>query len=488
MQIYKNEIKDGLGEDIKANASIIFASTPKIVTEDAEQIRECYASSDLMANIGDQKDLAPIQSILVSTGWNANSDIFVPEEAWAARHTPVNKQVNFGHTDAIVGHMVSSSVVDFNGKLIPDDVPFNSLPEDFDIVVAAVLYKKHPNKELREAVASILPKIANGEAHVSMECFFNDFDYGLISDVGEKSVLPRNEETSWLTKHLLQFGGTGEYNGYTLGRVIKNLTFSGKGIVENPANKRSVIFSEMKKFSNASVKDDAKFISVSKITEKEEKNMSEKVVSQEEYDKVVAKLEELQAGNVSELQEKVNVAEDALAKLQESYEELEDKLAEASEKLEESAKASESHETDLAEKIKELEAAHKELDEIKAKSLKTERIGKLITAGVSEEEAGEITEKWSAASTEQFDEIVSMQKAIVAAKMDNKEEEDMEKKMDKKAEKAKADVDEEDDAEASEVDVEAEAGTTPAVGDDKDEVDTDAIASYLGTLAKQYSK
>lgn len=479
MKIYKNEIKDGLGEKVQASAMISFASTPVIVTDKGDEIRS-YASTDLMKNIGEQKDLAPIQSILVSTGWNANRDVFTPLEAWAARHTPVNKQVNFGHTDAIVGHMVASFVTDFNGNTISDDISFEDLPEDFDIIAAAVLYTKHPNEELRKAVAEILPKIANGEAHVSMECFFNDFDYGLMDAAGEKMIVTRNEDTAWLTKHLSQFGGQGEYNGYTLGRVIKNLTFSGKGIVDNPANKRSIIFSEMKSFSTTNVKNDTEFICVSET--KKETNMSEKeTVSKEDYDKVVAELDKIRQGEVAQLQEKIGTYDETIAKLQEQVESLEDQVAEATEasqKFEGEAKASKES---LDAKISELESAHKELDQIKAESLKVTRIGKLITAGVTEEAAATVVEKWAAASDEQFSDIVEMQKAIAEKADAEKDMSDEEKKKKEKEKEAKAD---DDDASASEVEVEAEAGVTPAVDDKEDKVDISAIASFLGTLNK----
>lgn len=473
MKIYQSEIECGLAEEIQASARISFDSIPEIKVQ--EEIS--YASLDLMENIGEQKDLALIQSILVSTGWNSNRDIFTPKEAWAARHTPVNKQVNFNHTDKIVGHMISSSVVDFNGKLINDDIDFEDLPEDFDIITAAVLYKKHPNEDLREAVAEILPKIANGEARVSMECLFNAFDYGLISSTGEQKIVTRNEKTAWLTKHLVQYGGKGEYNGCTLGRVIKNLTFSGKGIVDNPANKRSIIFSDMQKFSAANVINDTEFMSVSdtNITQKTEKeeNMSEKeTVSKEEYDKIVAQLEEIRKGEVAELQDKIATYDEAIAKLNDQIESLEDELAQAkedSEKVSEEAKASKE---ELDSKSEELENLHKELDEIKAESMRRERVGRLISAGISEDEASTVAEEWSSASDEQFDKIVKMHKDVVDAKAGQEEETEAEEL-----------TDEEDETTAS-VDVEPEEEVTPAIGEDaNEEEDVVATASaFLGSL------
>lgn len=464
MKIYPDEVKNGLAEVIQASAKINFASTPYMDVKPSSII---FASLDLMKNIGEQKDLAPFQSILVSTGWNANRDIFTNREAWAARNTPVNKQVNLGHTADIVGHMVSSSVVDFNGVLIPDDTKFENLPNDFDIIAAAVLYKKHPNEDLRAEIAELIPKIANGEAHVSMECFFNDFDYGLMKD-DEQMIVARNEDTAWLTKHLWQFGGHGEYNGYTLGRVIKNLTFSGKGIVDNPANKRSIIFSEMKSFSSRDIKLDTSFISVSEKIKKEKKMSEENTVSKEAYDKVVAELEKIRQGEVAQLQEKVETYDEVVAKLNTEIEELQDKIAEAEENSEKYANEAKASKENADTKLAELEALHKELDEIKAKSLRTERISKLITAGVAETEAGEIADEWSAANDEQFNKIVAMQKEVIEAKANIKTEPE--------------ELEEESEAEASTI--ESENEVPPVVNEEQNEFDVAASISFLSTLSK----
>ena len=77
-----------------------------------------------------------------------------------------------------------------------------------------------------------------------MECYFKNFDYGLRNAAtGEFKVLARKEDTSYLTKHLRAYGGTGEHEGYTIGRVLRDITFSGKGFVDKPANSDSIIFS-----------------------------------------------------------------------------------------------------------------------------------------------------------------------------------------------------------------------------------------------------
>ena len=53
----------------------------------------------------------------------------------------------------------------------------------------------------------------------------------------------------FLTKHLRAYGGTGEYEGYQIGRLLRDISFSGKGLVSKPANPRSVILNASKAFS-----------------------------------------------------------------------------------------------------------------------------------------------------------------------------------------------------------------------------------------------
>lgn len=73
-----------------------------------------------------------------------------------------------------------------------------------------------------------------------MECYFKGFDYAMVSE-GKVEIINRNEKTAFLTKHLRCYGGSGVYQNKKISRVLRNITFSGKGLVENPANPESVI-------------------------------------------------------------------------------------------------------------------------------------------------------------------------------------------------------------------------------------------------------
>ncbi|QEL19556.1 hypothetical protein [Limnoglobus roseus] len=96
---------------------------------------------------------------------------------------------------------------------------------------------------------TILAEIAKGEWFVSMECLFAGFDYSMRARDGTTRVVARNEQTAFLTKHLRAYGGTGEYQGAKVGRLLRNIVFSGKGLVRKPANPESVILTDAEPFS-----------------------------------------------------------------------------------------------------------------------------------------------------------------------------------------------------------------------------------------------
>jgi hypothetical protein len=98
-----------------------------------------------------------------------------------------------------------------------------------------------------------------------MECGFNSFGYALrIPGESKINLIPRNNETSWLTKYLRQYKGKGivEINGqkYEIGRWIRNLYFSGVAFTENPANPESILFEDY--ISHASISQDENLINM----------------------------------------------------------------------------------------------------------------------------------------------------------------------------------------------------------------------------------
>merc|ERR1712196_247324 len=127
-----------------------------------------------------------------------------------------------------------------------------------------------------------------------MECLFAGFDYALSNEDGLKKVLARDEESSFLTKHLSSYGGSGEYQGYKIGRALKNIAFSGKGLVSKPANPRSVILKSVAfNLDGDSQFDIGEFNMSDNLLEKQLAEVREELVSAKaENEAIKAKIEE----------------------------------------------------------------------------------------------------------------------------------------------------------------------------------------------------
>lgn len=238
--VYKNEIEAGLQDKIVASSCKIQANCMVALDQKVD-------TNQVLANIPDlhgikQEDLAIITSILVSTGKNLNDDIFIPEEVFAAKDTPINKPININHDNSqIIGHIVASRMLDKSGSEL--NVTSDNLPDNFDIEVVGVLYKTLG--ECGDFVNKVISD--NGDQFaVSMEALFSDFAYGIQeTEDGPITVIERNDDTSFLTSSLSIYGGSGKWEAkgktYSVGRVLMNIIFSGKGIVLHPANPESII-------------------------------------------------------------------------------------------------------------------------------------------------------------------------------------------------------------------------------------------------------
>lgn len=241
MKIYASEIADGLGPLLQASASISYACVAEPYNGSKKDVK--YFKS--MASVNDE-DLYYVQSILVSSSWNKNDDIFDKAEVWVAKNTPEHKPTNLEHDEEmIVGHIVSNWPITEDGILIDENTPVENLPDKYHILTGSVIYTGFSNPELKERSSKLISEIQDGTKYVSMECFFKGFDYGLLDkSTGKYTILNRNEATAYLTKFLRAYGGVGEHENYKIGRVLRHITFTGKGFVNKPANEDSVIFSK----------------------------------------------------------------------------------------------------------------------------------------------------------------------------------------------------------------------------------------------------
>jgi hypothetical protein len=425
MNIFKSEIKDGIAELVKSNASIAFCSeaSPYIPTQ--VEINSCKA----FAENKDQIDLYYIKSILASAGWNKNDDVFDAAEMWNARSTPEDKQFNYMHDEKdIIGHITGSYVIDQEGNRIDDINDVSQLPAYFDISIGSVLYTSWSDPELKSRMRDIISDVEAGNTwHVSMECLFPSFDYALIDSKGSQKVVRREETSAFLTKHLRAYGGKGEYNGYKVGRLLRNISFSGVGLVKKPANPRSVILN--KQHSTVFNESKAEEIIMQDDLEILKAELAE---AKEATDKMKDKMKE-EAGKMKEEAEK---AKKAKSEAEATVADLQAQLSEAQEAL-------------AAEKT-DKQKMFEEMIKMKKEKQMSKRKADLSNAGLSEAEVEETSVQFESLADEVFESVVAaLAKAKMGAPTEMKEGE---KPAAPKGEKAKKNAKAEDEIDANEVD------------------------------------
>tara|TARA_R110002167_G_scaffold125796_2_gene306228 strand:+ start:5947 stop:7500 length:1554 start_codon:yes stop_codon:yes gene_type:complete len=482
MKVYAQEIKDGLQEIIENNNTVAYCAP--VISEDTtlnttigkhDKDRALAINllglEDAQAENKEQMDLYYLSSVLVSTGWNKNDDVFAAQEMWAARSTPEDKQFNYMHDEKdIIGHITANYVVDFEGSNLDGELSWAQAgsPKDFNIITQGVLYKSWSDPELRERMNDIIEEIEEGNRwYVSMECLFPSFDYALKDETGLSKVIRREEASAFLSKHLRAYGGAGKYEGYTVGRLLRNISFSGKGLVSKPANPRSVILNDSKSFSEC----ESELVTVSSI---KETIMSD--VLQKQLEDVKAELVEARLTNETMKQEMENQRTEATESQLKTFEEaisskdeaiaivqtqVEETLARVKE-LEESLAASETAKEEAISTVAKIE---------KAAALE-KRVAALTEAGLEGEELDEAIAKFEDLDQETFDFVVAQ--LTRAGKMppwldkDKKDDKDKDKDKDKKDEKASKADDEPLEEEVDEAEAEAQTEELEDAVEDED--------------------
>jgi len=423
MQLFKQEIRDGIAELVQANASIAYCMPATLLSSEEENYQVGNNTSSFASKIKaenanpDQIDLYYLKSVLVSTGWNKNDDVFNPLETWSARNTPEDKQFNFMHNENdIIGHITGSYVVDENGVKLES----NEAPPKFDIVTEAVLYNSWTNPENRDRMNQIIAEIKEGKWFVSMECLFSGFDYALLNEKGEAKLLERNEGSAFLTKHLRAYGGTGEYEGYKVGRSLKQISFSGKGLVSKPANPRSIILDSSRAFS-------LQDITITSFPQGDNK-MSENNLLEQQLEELKSELASVKEENKSlnvqlaeaaskETVESIAKLESTLAEKEEAIQKLESSLAEKEVSLTELKEAIEAKENDMKEKMEELNKMKKE------KKMQARKAA-LLDLGLESEEAEDSLASYEELDDASFDTVLAAMKKMVNKYKKEEEEEE----------------------------------------------------------------
>ena len=406
IQIFKSEIDAGLYDQIRSSASIAYSSlaAPFIPSVSDEEFAKLMLLNSKAESNPDQIDLYYLNSVLVSTGWNKNDDVFDPKEVWSAKSTPEDKQFNFMHDENdIIGHITGNCVLNSSGEIVSSD---QEMPDPFDIITSAVIYKSWSDPDKRSRIDQVIEEIEEGKWFVSMECLFQGFDYAVVSPDGKPNIVTRDEASAFLTKHLRSYGGQGEYEGHKVGRLLRNISFSGKGLVDNPANPHSVILKETDPFKSTQA------CVIEETTIRETNKMSNDNVMQLQLDVLISDLaeakqrEESLEARLKELDEKA---------FTEKVQALEADIQTKDEiivSMSETAASFDTEKTELTEALvtaqKELEVLKSEFDAIKVEAHKASRLAALKEVGLDEEAAAEKLEKFSEASDEIFAEIVAL--------------------------------------------------------------------------------
>jgi hypothetical protein len=339
-----------------------------------------------------------------------------------------------------------------------------------------------------------LEKINAGEMFVSMECIFRGFDYMLRSQADNSfHVVARNADSSFLSKHLRAYGGTGVYQDYQVGRAMRRITFSAKGYVANPANKGtdkeplSVIFTgnatmNIGKASeiNPLVKNNGVLTNNSEsCTAKSKEN---EIMSAEINKALEDQVAELKASAKS-LADANKALEDRLAKA--AVEQHENLVKDLNAKIEAGAKEVETLKasvttltTEKTELTKALDAektakatVETELNTVKIATVKAQRIATLVEGGVSKDSAVATVEKFTSLDDAQFTAIAEM--AIQAAKAAFPPKKDEKKKDEKKADASTETLD----------DAEAETEPTLAAASESGDLDEAKVGKARAALA-----
>lgn len=451
MKIYPDE--QSISNKILANRTAIFGGVKLSVTSEktAAFINSVNSLSDKDTSVEFKKSLAAVSSfehpdlmygsaILCSTNINLNDDAFLPEHTWAARNTPINTPFNDNHEETnIIGHIIAARVLNKKGEIIPDDT--DKVPDFFDIETDFVVYKDI----YKDLAAEIAKGAVDGTKFVSMEAMLDDFDFGLINASDNMDVIARNEKTSFLTKHLRVYGGTGQYQDKKLVRVLTDFRFSGMGNVDNPANSRSK-YTKINNFNNINALDgiinynsdldigpskdlknakayvyitkgevmtienleQAKVVIDNLTKEVSDLKKVETEVTQAKITKLVAENEEV-SNSLSAEKGKVDVAQQKIAELEKS-------LAEAKTSLD-TAKS-------------ELKVKADQLDKIASDAKATDRLNQLTSAGITLSD--EKKTKYLSMNDEAFAEILEFAQSLKAKPKDKEDEPDPKDKKDKK--------------------------------------------------------
>lgn len=213
--------------------------------DETEDLQKAFAAViELPRNEDKQPDLQYFSAIFVSAGTNLNGAHFLPSELVKAEDTIVSKALDVEHREEdIIGHIYDRAFISDDNKKLDlvelsnkEDASLDSENNDMHVVIAGVIYKnRFPN---------LAKEVSSGEWKVSMECYFSNYDV----KIGDMILTRPEAESMGLAHDDRLFGKLAkiikkgkEIAAGRLERVLRDIVFSGCGVVKNPANPPSVI-------------------------------------------------------------------------------------------------------------------------------------------------------------------------------------------------------------------------------------------------------
>lgn len=401
IKIFEAEKNLGLEKIIYSNASIKY-TTSLLPSKNVYTSKANTDNSDPL--------LYKITDVLASSGWNLNEDVFDPYELYSARKTPIHKPFDIEHEESnIIGHITGSTCItgdmedgDSDYAEMSDDLALSKIPAKFHILNDSVIYKTWTDEEKIEATEIMIQEIEDGLWFVSMECKFSGFDYSVINPDGEEIVIPRTEDTAFLTRNLRAYGGDGEYHDkandlvYKIGRMMKDIIFSGKGLVKKPANPSSVIINAEENVQASKNKVYVNTVDVTSNLDDKEQIMPDDKDLQAKIDLLVSEKaslsKELDTVKASQTSEKISLQASQI-------EQLNIQLTATKEFVDKHAKAND----ELSDKLAKVE---KELSELKAEKKKVDRTKKVKDAGADDEDVASTLSNLETLTDAQFDAVI----------------------------------------------------------------------------------
>lgn len=215
------------------------------IQEETKELRKAVASAiDLPTSHEKQPDLLYFTAIFVSAGTNLNGAHFLPSELVKAEDTIVSKALDVEHKEEeIIGHIYDRAFINEDGERFElaelenkEAANLDSENRDMHVVIAGVIYKnRFPN---------LAKEVADGDWKVSMECYFSNYDVkvgDVIMKRPEAEAMGLASDDSMIGKMAKVVKKGKEIAKGKLERVLRDIVFSGCGIVKNPANPPSII-------------------------------------------------------------------------------------------------------------------------------------------------------------------------------------------------------------------------------------------------------